>query len=584
VKKLFLRLGLVSLLAVQGCQSIKQKQDVETRGEEAAEAAAPVVLPFPEPEPVKRELDEDLVYSYLVGEIGADRGELRLAQTHYQHAAILARDAYAAERATRIALHLKDYAAGLAAARRWVELAPNDMTARQLAAVLFLRNGQADAAGEQLDALIKIADARNIDGFLHAASALSVESDREAAEQLMQDLHERHADDVRSLYALAVLEAAHRRFAEAEARLREVIAAKPEWEQPRVLLSRVLVAQSRRDEALAFLGDSVKRYPDSALLRTTYSRLLVDAADYGLALEQFRNLHRLQPDDDEVTFGYAMLATQQEQWDEARALWQTLRASPERRDEASYYLAQIEEQAGKDDLAIGLFRTVSGSELKIDAVIRAAQILARTGRLAEARDALQQARIANPGRAADLYIAETQIVQTYGTREDALALYETALTAYPENHDLLYNRALYVVEFGEFEWMERDLRRVLEQDADHADALNALGYTLADRNERLDEAYAYVARALQLRPDSPAILDSMGWVLYRQGDLTQAADYLRRALALTQDDEIAAHLGEVLWVSGQRADAQAVWREALAHTPDSDKIRAVIERLQAGSQ
>ena len=124
--------------------------------------------------------------------------------------------------------------------------------------------------------------------------------------------------------------------------------------------------------------------------------------------------------------------------------------------------------------------------------------------------------------------------------------------------------------------MERDLRIVLEQDPDNADALNALGYTLADRNERLDEAFSLVARALKLRPDSPAIMDSMGWVLYRQGDLVQAASYLRKALDLSDDDEIAAHLGEVLWMKGQREDAQAVWREALVHTPDSDKVRAVI--------
>jgi len=567
--------GLAALLLLQGCQSIPQ---LKATAEAPAEPA--VVLPFPEPEPPKRELDEDLVYSYLVGEIGARRGELRLSQTHYQHAAILARDAYAAERATRIALHLKDYQAGLAAVRRWVELAPNDTTARQLAAVLFLRDKQQDHASEQLDALVKIADARKIDGFLQAAGALSVEADRAAAQQLMQGLHERHVDDVRSLYALAVLEAAHRRFDESERHLHEVIRRKPDWEQPRVLLSRVMVAQSRNEEAIGFLGDSVDKYPDSILLRTTYSRQLVDAADYPRALEQFRNLHRLSPDDDEIMFGYAMLATQQEQWDEARPVWQALRGNPERRDEASYYLAQIEEQVENHDLAVGLYRTVTGSELKVDAVMRLSQILGRTGRLDKARDALQQARIANPGRAADLYIAETQVVQKYGAREDALGLYEDALGAYPDNTDLRYNRALFVVELGDFEWMERDLRIVLEQDPDNADALNALGYTLADRNERLDEAFSLVARALKLRPDSPAIMDSMGWVLYRQGDLVQAASYLRKALDLTDDDEIAAHLGEVLWMKGLREDAQAVWSEALVHTPDSDKVRAVIERLQ----
>jgi tetratricopeptide (TPR) repeat protein len=583
VRALLLGLGLVLLFATQGCETLQQKTPA-AGSDSVVEAPVAVVLPFSEPEPVARELDEDLIYSYLVGEIGANRGDLRLAQSHYQHAAILAQDAYAAERATRIALHLKDYPAGLAAVRRWVEFAPNDVTARQLAAVLFLRNQQIDAAGEQLDALVKIADARDLDGFLQATGVLSAEPDRAGAEQLMQGLHERHPDDVRSLYALAVMETAHQRFVEAEARLRAVIAEDPAWEQPRVLLSRVLVAQSRREQARTLLGEGVRLYPDSVLLRTTYSRLLVDLTDYPAALEQFRELHRLTPDDDEIAFGYAMLATQQKNWDEARPLWQELRAVPDRRDEASYYLAQVEEENGNDDLAIGLFRSVGGTELKVDAVMRTAQILGRTGRLAEARDTLQRARIANPGRAADLYVAETQIVQKHGDPDEALALYEAAIAAFPDSQDLLYNRALFVVELGDFAWMERDLRRLLEEDPDYADALNALGYTLADRNERLDEAFAYISRALKLRPDSPAVLDSMGWVLYRQGDLVQAASYLRRALALTQDDEIAAHLGEVLWVSGQRADAQAVWREGLAHSPDSDKIRAVIERLQAGSQ
>ncbi len=506
------------LLATQGCQTIEQKPGAMS--DDAAASESPVLeLPFAEPEPVKRELDEDLVFSYLVGEIAADRGQLRLSQSHYQHAAILARDAYAAERATRIALHLKDYPAGLASVRRWVELAPNDITARQLAAILFLRNAQLDEAGEQLDALVKIADARDTDGFLQAASALSVERDRAGAERLIQALQERHPDDVRSLYAVAVLETAHRRFDQAEKRLRAVIERDPDREQTRVLLSRVLVAQSRRDEAVALLADSVRRYPDSVTLRTTYSRLLVDAADYPEALAQFRSLHRLTPDDDEITFGYAMLATQQEQWAEARPLWQALRGSSERRDEASYYLAQIEEETGHEALAVGLYRTVSSSELKVDAIMRIAQIHGRGGRLDEARETLQQARIANPGRAADLYIAETQIVQKQGDTDVALALYEDAINAYPDNHDLRYNRALFVVELGDFAWMERELLGLLDEDPDHVDALNALGYTLADRNERLEEAFAYISRALKLRPDSPAILDSMGWVLYRQGDL-----------------------------------------------------------------
>jgi tetratricopeptide (TPR) repeat protein len=575
VNKHVVSIGLLAVIALtSGCQTAPQRQ-----AEKAT--AQPVSLPFAEPEQVARELDEDLIYNYLVGEIGAYRGELRTAQTHYQTAASLAQDAYAAQRATRIALHLKDYQAGLAAVRRWVALAPNDMTARQLAAVLFLRDEDLEAAGEQLDALVKIADAKNLDGFLQAASALSVERDQAGAEQLIVALHERHPDDIRSLYAVAVLETAHGRFDLAEERLNAVIDALPDWEQPRVLLSRVMVAQERRDDAIALLDESVDDFPDSVLLRTTYSRLLVDAADYAEALKQFKALHKLAPDDEEIAFGYAMLATQQSQWDEARSMWQMLRSSGDRRNEASYYLAQIEEEAGNEDLAIGLYRSVSGDELKVDAMMRTAQIYGRTGRLPEAREVLQLARIANPGRAADLYIVETQIVQRFGSADDAMALYDTAVAAFPDNHDLRYNRALFLIAQDDFDGMERALRAILDEDPDHVDSLNALGYTMADRNMRLDEAYVYISRALKLRPDNAAILDSMGWVLYRQGELVKAADYLRRALVLAEeDDEIAAHLGEVLWIKGLRADAREVWREALVHTPDSDKVKSVLERLQ----
>ena len=170
-------------------------------------------------------------------------------------------------------------------------------------------------------------------------------------------------------------------------------------------------------------------------------------------------------------------------------------------------------------------------------------------------------------------------MQKYADADEALALYATAISAYPDNPDLLYNRALFVVELGDFAWMERDLLKLLEEDPDHADALNALGYTLADRNERLDEAFAYVARALKLRPDSPAILDSMGWAYYRLGEHEKALRYLQHAFDKLKDPEIAAHLGEVLWVLGDKERARKIWDEALRATPQDKVLLNVIERF-----
>jgi tetratricopeptide (TPR) repeat protein len=301
--------------------------------------------------------------------------------------------------------------------------------------------------------------------------------------------------------------------------------------------------------------------------------------DYAGALREFRILHSAYPANNEITYGFAMLASQQESWAEARAAWQALRNEGERFDEATYYLGQLEEANGNNDLAVGLYGVVDSAEFRTDALIRRTALLAQTGRLAQARDELEQGRVTAPDSAVALYVAETQLLQKAGESEAALGLYKEAIDAHPEELDLLYNRALYKGDLGDLEGLERDLRLVLAKDEDNADALNALGYTLADRNERLDEAYSLVARALKLKPDSAAVLDSMGWVLYRRQQFAEAVVYLRKALAKLQDDEIAAHLGEVLWISGEREEARKIWREALIHSPQSAILKAVQEKF-----
>lgn len=578
MKKSFV-LGVPALLLLlSGCQTTQQRQAA------VAEPETPPVpkieLPFEEPEVVAQELDEDLVFSYLVGEIGARTGELRMALVHYLHAAMLARDAYAAERATRIALHLKDFDQGLRASRRWVELAPNSLTARQLSGVLLLRQGEQDAALRQFRAAVRIADALGKDGLLQVATVLNAEQNRAAALQLMRDLTGDYPHKANAHYALAVLEVAQQRFAEAEASLRKAIEVKPEWALPRVMLSRTLAAMGRNAQGMRHLALAVEAYPDNRLLRLSYARMLVGEQDYDQALQQFRELYQRDPNDQESRYAYAMLSTQQSVWGEARSLWQELRNDPKFRDEATYFLGQVEELDGNPVKAIGLYRSVDKGDFRVDAVIRAASLMADQGQLTEARESLADARITEPERAEDLYVSETQLLQSAGAAPDVvLRLYDTALLAHPDSNALLYNRGLYFADLGRFQEMEADFKAVLARDNDHAEALNALGYVLADRGVRLDEALTYILRAHKLKPDNAAILDSLGWAYYRKGEFTLALKYLRQAVSNGEDDEISAHLGEVLWVSGEQDEAQSVWRSALEAAPESPHLRAVMERF-----
>lgn len=566
---------VVAAWLLAGCESNPLRQ-----ADPHPVSPAAAKLPFEEPEAVAQELDEDLVFSYLVGEIGARQGDLRTSMMYYLHAAVLARDAYAAERATRIAIHLKDYEQGLRAARRWVELSPNSLTARQLTGVLLLRNGERDAALAQFQAAVKIADVQGKDGLLLAASTLSVETDHVAALDVTHRLVAEHAGEARAHYAMAVVETAQKRYTEAEGSLREAIRLRSDWSLPRILLSQVLVSLGRDTEGLALLAESVKEYPGDRVLRLAYSRLLVANHDYQRALAQFRQLYERDPEDHEVRYAYAMLATQQQAWDEARELWQLLRNNAKYYGEATYFLAQVEELAGNTQLAIGLYRSIHKGSFRVDAVIRSSALLAENGQLAEAREDLAQARVANPDRAEDLYIAETQVLQRAGADQAViLGVYQTAIGAHPTSNDLQYNRGLYYSDTGDYQLMEADFRAVLARDPDHAEALNALGYMLADQGVRLDEALTYVMRAHRLKPDNAAILDSLGWVYYRKGEFSNALRYLRLAVGTSVDDEIAAHFGEVLWVSGEQDEARSVWSEALKETPGSRHLRAVMERF-----
>lgn len=567
-----LLLLLGSALLVSGCQ-----QQL-TRDAVAVSPPAPE-LPFPEPEAGPAELDGDIVYSYLAGELGTQRGDLAVAYGHYLHAAILAHDAYAAERATRIAIFREDIPGALRAAHRWVELAPNDPQARQTAVLLFLRADQPEEALAQAQALLRIADALGEDGFLQVAAVIGKGHAAPQGMSLMRQLAAEHPGDARAFFALAMAEAAIEDWTAAEADLQRAMELRPDWAKPWVLMARVLAAQGRADEARALLQKGVRQYPNETLLRTAYARTLVDTGDFPAALEQFRELHQQSPEDDDVLYALAVLAVQAEQWDEARSAWQALRNLGKRYDEATYYLGLVEEQTGNKAVAAGLYAAVGKGPLRVDAALRLAQLKSEMGAWREAQQVLAEIRVLEPERAVDIYLAETRLVAEHGNQEEVLGVYETALRAYPGNTDLLYGRAIYAAEQGRIDWVERDLKQVLEQEPDNADALNALGFTLADQTDRYQEAFAYIQKAHKLKPDSAAILDSMGWVYYRLGKLELALQYLNRALERMQDPEIAAHLGEVLWVSGERDKARQVWREAQDANPDDRKLRAVMERF-----
>jgi tetratricopeptide (TPR) repeat protein len=361
----------------------------------------------------------------------------------------------------------------------------------------------------------------------------------------------------------------------------QALALSPGWEDAALFKARVLVSRKDNARLLRFHEDFLAAYPRAGSMRLSYARLLVDLKQWDKARVQFKRVVADSPREADAVFTVALLALQTNDLDEAeRFLKRTLNLQPEN-DQVRLYLGQVAEQRKNYDEAIQWYSAVESAEQHFEAQTRLAVALARQGKVEQARTHLHVLAPRTEAQKVQLALAEEQILRDAKRFDEAFDVLSRALVDLPHNADLLYARALVAEKLNRIDTAEQDLRRVLAKDPKNANALNALGYTLADRTTRYQEALGFVEQALALKTDDPFILDSMGWVHYRLGNHAEAVKYLRSALGKRADAEIAAHLGEVLWVMGDRAGAESVWSGALKHSPDSEVLIGVINKFRA---
>lgn len=522
------------------------------------------------------------VFQILAGEVAARRGDMATAFGHYLEAAELTGDARVAELAVRAALDSDDLAATEEGVRRWLALDPRSSAAHQIGAFARIKAADQEGALLHLMRLVELSREDHETAFTQAATIISRAAAPEARLALMQTLVEQFADDPHAQQALAMVAANASASAVAETAARRAIALRPDWSKPRLFLVKMLLAEDHREEARAVLEDYLALSPDDQASRMLYGQFLVEERDYSTARDVFERVLQNRPKEPDVLFAVGVLSLQLDEVEEARRYLTRLYETGERREEAAFYLGQVEERAENPEAALDWYAKVDGVNAT-DARIRIAVIHARAGDLERAREMLHRLRGEGPENAIVLYMVEAEILDSVGRLDEALNVFDTALNVFPDDEDLLYARALMAVKGDRIDEAERDLRRIIERDPEHADALNALGYTLADRTDRFAEAKVYIEKAYALKPEEPAILDSMGWIHHRLGDHETALTYLRQALDLMSDGEIAAHLGEVLWAMDRREEAWAVWNAALEEHADHQYLNEVIGRHRAAS-
>jgi len=365
----------------------------------------------------------------------------------------------------------------------------------------------------------------------------------------------------------------------AQAALDRALVLKPGWEEVALLKFSHLRQNDDHGPVAAFAIDFLDRYPDLVRLRLAYGRLLAEWNDNLAALSQFEKLLEFDPRNIDALYAAGILSQGLAFLDQAKTYFETLLEHYPQEDRSRLYLGQILSEQGEYDDALDLLREIVSADLYFDVQIRVGFVLADAGRIEEALRHLADVTPKSQDEQVRIYLAREQVLRDSGQPEQALELLSAALIDIPDHPDLLYARGLVTAIMDRVAEHERDMRRLIEIDPENAHAYNALGYTLADKTDRLAEALELIEKALTLLPGDPFILDSLGWVHYRRGDLDLALEYLRLAMDQRPDAEIAAHLGEVLWQLGDKDQAIAAWQDGKQADPDNPVLKDTMRKF-----
>ena len=530
-------------------------------------------------EAVPAPLPRGALYQALVAEMAAQRGQFDVAAEHYQALTRSTHDPRVAERAARAAAMGRDDHKVLELSRQWLETTPHSLDARLFIAASLIRQGQFDAAKEHVDVVLAGGASSPDHGFGAVSSLLFNVPDGKAALAFMEKILADHQNDPYAHYAHGQVALRAEALDVALRAAQEAQRLKPDWTNAVVLQTRVLQLKGDPGRAADVLHEVVKKQPEDAGLRMVYARLLLSATRYEASLAQLEILAEQAPDNAEVLLTAALVALDLKKLDIAERHLGRLVVQPRHSAEASYYLGAAAEVRKDPSAAKKWYLAVTDGEQYLPAQLRIALIMVDQGEIDGAlsnvralipRDTAQKMRIAS---------IEGSILYQAERYDSAMDVYNAALKEAPENVDLLHSRALAAERLGRIDILEQDLTAILQREPANAAALNTLGYTLADRTTRYQEAYDYVKRALDLQPNDFAILDSMGWVLFKLGKHAEAVTYLRRSWDAGQDAEVGAHLGEVLWVTGDQKGAREIWRRALEKTPNHKVLREVMQRF-----
>ena len=576
-KILFLALSLTALSACAGQPKLLAADDGKGTPLASLDDAAPGAY---SPALPSQELTAKVVYQLLLAEIAVQRGRTNVAMATYLDLAKSTKDPRIAQRATEIAIYARQPREALEAAKVWTEVDPKSQQARQIIVSVLMNEGKLDQAKPYAQKMLSGEDDQVRQSFLELNNLLARQNDKTAALEMAKQLAEPFPSIAEAHFAVAqaALNAKQQPLALKE--IKRANELKPGWEVGALVQAQILW-QSDKAGAMKHYQDFLTRFPNANEVRVSYARMLAGQKNFPAARAQFDALLSNSPGNADVAVTAGMMLLQAKDFDGAEDyLTRALKLNPKDPNSVRFSLGEVNEERKQFDKASQWFKSVTDGEQYFPAQVRIASLLARQNKLAEARDYLRGIKAESATEKAQIVMADAGMLREAKSYQDSFDRLDAGLKEYPDSPDLLYDHAMAAEKLGRIDVLEVDLRKLIKLKPDHAHAYNALGYTLADRTTRFSEAQDLIKKALEISPDDPFIIDSLGWVQFKMGNLDESVNSLQRAFDIRPDPEIAAHLGEAMWANGKRAEATQLWQTAIQDHPENEALLEVVKRLK----
>ena len=530
----------------------------------------------------KSSIDPEILYTLLTAELAGQRGQYDIALDGYMEVAKRTQDPKFSERAVMIAMYVKNSNKTKEALNLWLRQDPKNLSARKIAALLALRTGNKSEATEHLNAMIVFDSAGFESALLELTDVIEKEGRVDIIGDVLDDLSKQHKDKAEIYFIQSLLALQKKDKNLAETKIQQALRLKPDWEKALILQAQIAVFSGDLDKAKLLLSDASDKYPENSKINRMFAQILIKTGGYKEAIEVYQKIILIDPKDVESQFAEGLVYLQLDQDQQAQDIFKKMLDQPDWRYQACFYLGKIEEKQGHLKKALSWFDQVIDGPFVFDASVSAISLLQKERRLEEANSRLSLLQIKFPKQKLRLVLVQADLYNQQKKYEEALAILTNGLIDFPDQKELLYTRALIAERINKFDMAEIDLKKILEIDPNNVEALNALGYTLLNNPSRYAEAEKFLGKALALEPNEAVIIDSYGWLQFKLGNFEVALKYLQQAYEKQPENEIAAHLAEVLWVLDRKDEAKKIFNKAIKGSLDDEYLQDFQRRVLKG--